>query len=174
MALQIDNALEFHKLGSTLAGLGISHYMSAPYSHQQMGHAERRHCHLIDTMIAMCSSCDASKWIMGFRGSCTMLCLQPESHATSRWKVSTGNSIWKIVGISQATCIWHSVLSVFAPIQIKQVGGKIGVVHLRWLFHESRLLYIFFDPVDRRVYFSRDVSFNESNFLLNKNFDSRL
>jgi len=43
LAVQTDNAREFQKLGKKLAELGISHRMSAPYSHQQMGFVEWRH-----------------------------------------------------------------------------------------------------------------------------------
>lgn len=53
LALQTNNALEFRKIGQRLAELGINQRMSAPYSHQQMGHVKRRHRHLIDTTIMM-------------------------------------------------------------------------------------------------------------------------
>lgn len=53
LTLQTDNALEFHKLERCLAELGISHRMSALYSHQQMGPVERHHHHIIDTTITM-------------------------------------------------------------------------------------------------------------------------
>lgn len=36
-----------------MTGLGITHHLSYPYSHQQMGAVERRHCHLVDTAITM-------------------------------------------------------------------------------------------------------------------------
>lgn len=53
LAIQIDNTKEYLKLGKCLAQLGISHRISAPYSHQQMGSVEQRHRHLIDTTITM-------------------------------------------------------------------------------------------------------------------------
>lgn len=71
-ALQSDNALEFKKLGRRLEELGIHHRFSASHSHQQMGHAERRHKHLVDTTITMLNHAQlpASMWDFGVLTSC--------------------------------------------------------------------------------------------------------
>lgn len=72
LALQTNDALEFRKLGKRLAKLGVSHRISAPYSHQQMGHVKRRHRHQIDTTITMINHAKLppSMWDFGVLMAC--------------------------------------------------------------------------------------------------------
>jgi hypothetical protein len=44
---------EYHKLHNFFECIGISHHVSCPYTHQQSGSAERKHCHIIETGLAL-------------------------------------------------------------------------------------------------------------------------
>lgn len=61
--LQSDTALEFKKLGQWLEELRIEHRLSTPYLHQQMGHVEQKHKHLVDTTIAMINHAQLSQYV---------------------------------------------------------------------------------------------------------------
>lgn len=49
-AKRIDNALDFfkHECASLFASLGILHQSSCPYTPQQNGIVERKHCHILN------------------------------------------------------------------------------------------------------------------------------
>jgi hypothetical protein len=53
LAIQTDGGGEYQKMNSFLAQKGIIHYLSCPHAHQQNGHAERKHRHIVEVVLAL-------------------------------------------------------------------------------------------------------------------------
>lgn len=52
-SVQTDWGGEYHNLHTYFQSIGIIHRVSCPHTHQQEGCAERKHCHLTDTTLAL-------------------------------------------------------------------------------------------------------------------------
>jgi DNA-directed RNA polymerase specialized sigma54-like protein len=52
-SLQRDCGVEYHKLNSFFARIGISHLISCPHTHQQNGAAERKYRHIVDVCLSL-------------------------------------------------------------------------------------------------------------------------
>jgi histone deacetylase 1/2 len=53
LAMQIDWGGDYQKLNSFLQRVGISYLVSCPHAHQQNGHAERKHRHIVEVGLSL-------------------------------------------------------------------------------------------------------------------------
>lgn len=165
-ALQKDNTLEFQKLGHRLSELGIDHRMSAPYSHQQMGHVERRHMHLIDTALSLINHTKLPKsmWDFVVNKSCYLYNRNPTPLLNNRsllealFQRTSEYAKFKVIGYK------------FFPCLRSYRSNKLDAKSVPCIFvgyssqHDA---YLYFDPATHLIFISRDVVFDEWDFSLN-------
>lgn len=166
-AIQTDNALEFRKLGRRMSEPGIDHQMSTPYSHQQMGHVERRHRHLIDTTIFLINHANFPPSLWDF--SVLIVCylynrnLTPLLHGRSSLKVLFNRTpeyakLW-VFGYKCFPCL--------RPYRANNLDIKlVPCIFVDYSVQQDA--YLCLDPATRQIFTSRDIVFDELDFSLNK------
>jgi hypothetical protein len=75
ISVQSDWGGEYQNLNSFFQKLGISHRVSCPYTHQQNGAAERKHCHIVETGLTLLAhaSIPFLYWSDAFTISCFLI-----------------------------------------------------------------------------------------------------
>lgn len=166
-SLQINNALEFQKLGRRLSELGVAHRMSAPYSHQQKGHVERQHRHLIDTTIALINHAGLPQSMSNF--SVLMTSYLYNRNPTS---LLQGRSPLEVMFGRMPE---YAKLCIFGyksfPCLHSYRANKLEVKSLPCIFvgySPQHDVYLYLDQASHRIFTSRNVVFGEEDFLLNK------
>lgn len=53
VSVQSDNRSEFSLFKTSLTSIGISYRLSCPHTHHQMGTAERKHRHIVETGLSL-------------------------------------------------------------------------------------------------------------------------
>jgi histone deacetylase 1/2 len=73
--VQSDWGGEYEKLNPFFHGLGISHRVSCPHTHQQNGTAERKHRHIVETGLTLLAhaSVPLSYWNDAFSTACFLI-----------------------------------------------------------------------------------------------------
>jgi histone deacetylase 1/2 len=73
--VQSDWGGEYEKLHPFFHGLGISHRVSCPHTHQQNGTAERKHRHIVETGLTLLAhaSVPLSYWNDAFSTACFLI-----------------------------------------------------------------------------------------------------
>lgn len=169
LAVQTDNALEFCKLGRCLTELGIVHRHSVPYSHQQMGHVERRHRHIVDTSIALLHHAKLLPSMSEFR--VTTACylynrnptpiLQGRSPLKALFGKVPEYDKMKVFG-----CVCYPCLRPYRAHKLDLKSKPC--VFVGYSVENNEYLYL--EPESHRIYSSRDVVFDEVSFSLNSCF----
>lgn len=160
-----DGGGEFtsNEFKSYLANHGISHQISCPHTPQQNGVVERKHRHIIETVISLLSqsSLDYSFWPFAAQTAVTLINLLPTSVLS--WKSP-----------------WFTLYSSFLNLTYIKIFGCACYPNLRpYIAHklEPRTKecifigypsqskgYLCLDPLTNCVYTSRHVVFDESKF----------
>ena len=79
--VQFDWGGEYHPLKKFFQIYGITHPVSYPHMHQQNGVVERKHCHLMETGLALlyCAQIPLQYWEDAFQTACYMINRLPTS-----------------------------------------------------------------------------------------------
>lgn len=158
--------LEYRKLGKRLAELGISHRLSAPYSHQQMGHVKRRHRHLINTKVAMLNQTSLLANLWDF-GVLLLLFIQPKSNVASCRQFSPFEQLLdRALEYKKLRVFWSRCYPCLRPYRSNKLDVKSKLcIFIGYTLSQD--CYLCLEPTSRRIFASREVFFNELDFSLN-------
>lgn len=167
LAIQTDNACEFWKLGHQLAKLGIQHQLSVPYSHQQMGHVEHRHRHIIDTNITMLNHAGlpSSMWDFGIVAASYIYNRNPTSVLNGKspyealFKKIPDYGKLRVFGCKAFPC-----LRAYRANKLDRKSTSCTFLG----YSVDNDAYLCLDPESHRMYVSRDVVFDELDFSQNR------
>jgi hypothetical protein len=74
-SVQTDWGGEYRRLNTYFQSIGIIHRLSCPHTYQQQGCVEKKHCHLIDTTLALIAESNFPKtfWDEACLTSCYLI-----------------------------------------------------------------------------------------------------
>jgi hypothetical protein len=163
LAVQTDWGGEYQSLSHFFSRIGISHHVSCPHAHQQNGSAERKHRHIVEVGLSILAhaSMPLKYWDEAFLTAVFLINRLPSR------VISNETPYERLLG-SQPD---YSFLRTFGCA----VWPNLRPFNTRKLqFRSKRCVFLGYsnrhkgfkclDPLEGRIYISRDVVFDESVF----------
>jgi hypothetical protein len=163
LQVQTDWGGEFRSLNTFFHKLGIIHRVSCPHTHQQQGCVERKHCHIIDTTLALLAESHVPKrfWDEACQTLCYLINRLPTptlQHKSPFQKLFNRSPDYKFLRIFGCVCFPN-----LRPYnQHKFEFRSQECVFLG--YSRNHKGYKCFHIPTGRMYISRDVVFHESTF----------
>jgi histone deacetylase 1/2 len=161
--VQSDWGGEYEKLHPFFHGLGISHRVSCPHTHQQNGTAERKHRHIVETGLTLLAhaSVPLSYWNDAFSTACFLINRLPSrtidiQTPLQRLLLETPNyTFFKVFG-----CACWPHICQYNNHKLEFCSKKCVFLGYSSLHKGYKCLHV----PSNRVYISRDVIFDEHVF----------
>jgi len=161
--VQSDWGCEYRSLSKILQQKGITYRLLCPHTHQQNGNVERKHCHIVETGLALLSHAKMPLhfWDDAFVTACYLINRMPNLslHQNSPFEIlfhsSPDYGFLKVFGCA----CWPN----FCPYN----KHKLQPRSLQCIFMGYNLCHKGYKCVHlptKRIYFSRDVIFQETTF----------
>lgn len=159
----------FANWGKDWKNWGISHRLSVPYSHQQMGRVERHHRHIIDTNIALLKHAKMPPVMWEF-GVTTACCLYNRNPTPILQGCSPIAALFgKIPEYDRMRVFGCVCCPCLRPYRTHKLDQKsTSCVFVGYSIQNNG--YLCLEPNSHQIFASRDVVFDELNFSLNKCF----
>lgn len=160
--IQSDGGGEFKPLTKFLAPLGITHRFSCPYTHHQNGIVERKHCHIVETGLALLahSKLPFKYWDHSFVTAAYLINRLPSASLQNKSPYS----------ILMNKSLDYSSLRAFGcscfPFLRPYTSHKLS-------FRSQKCIFLGYSSVhkgykclsaDGHIYISKDVQFHEARF----------
>lgn len=161
--LYSDNGGEFIALRRFLSTHGISHLTTPPHTPEHNGMSERKHRHVVETGLSLLSSAQMplTYWPLAFATAVFLINRLPTpilSHISPFQKLfSTPPNYHKLRTFG---CLCFPWLRPYAPNKLEQ--RSVSCVFVGYSLTQSA--YQCLDPVSGRLYISRHVRFNETQY----------
>ncbi|KAM1757600.1 hypothetical protein ACFX11_006838 [Malus domestica] len=163
--LQSDGGGEYigHQLQTFLAAKGISHHLSCPYTPEQNGLAERKHRHIIETTITLLqtSHLPAPFWSCASQTSVYLINRMPSQtlNQKSPFEMLYGS----VPDVSHLKVFGCSCYPLLRPLTTTKLQPR--TIKCIFLGYASKYKgYICYAANKKKVYISRHVLFDESEF----------
>ena len=158
-----DNGGEFLALRSFLATHGISHLTTPPHTPELNGLSERKHRHIVETGLSLLSaaSLPLTFWPQAFATSVFLINRMPTpvllNQSPFQKLFQTPPNYLKLRTFG---CLCYPWLRPYAPNKLE--NRSLPCVFIGYSLTQSA--YLCLEPVSGRVYVSRHVRFNETEF----------
>lgn len=161
--LYSDNGGEFLALRSFLASHGISHLTTPPHTPEHNGMSERKHRHIVETGLSLLSTAQMplTYWPEAFATAVYLInrLTTPLLAHQSPYK-KLFNQDPNYLKLRTFGCLCYPWLRPYAPNKLE--NRSIPCIFIGYSLTQSA--YMCLDPTSGRVYTSRHVRFNETNF----------
>ena len=161
--LYSDNGGEFIALKSYLSLHGISHYTTAPHTHQQNGVSERRHRHLVETGLTLLhdANLDFSYWPYAFQTASYLINRQPTPllHGKSPLEVLFGQPP-NYLKFKKFGCICYPFTRPYNSNKMQPKSQTC--IFLGYSLTQNE--YKCFEPTTKKFFTSRHVLFDEHKY----------
>jgi hypothetical protein len=165
--VQSDWGGEFRSLSKFFESCGIAHRLSCPHTHQQNGAVERKHCHIVETGLALLyhANLPLRFWDDAFQTACYLINRLPTTILKNKTPFETlfnSSPDYSLLKIFGCAC-WPNL----RPYNSNKLQPRsLQCVFLSYsLRHKG---YRCFHVPTSRLYISRDVIFQESIFPFQK------
>nr|AAT85031.1 putative polyprotein [Oryza sativa Japonica Group]ABF96679.1 retrotransposon protein, putative, Ty1-copia subclass [Oryza sativa Japonica Group] len=167
VAMQTDWGGEYQKLHSFFNKVGITHHVSCPHTHQQNGSAERKHRHIVEVGLALLaySSMPLKFWGEAFLSAVYLINRTPSRvlHDVSPLERLLGHKPdYNALRVFGCAC-WPN-LRPYNKHKLQFRSTTCTFLGYSTLHKGFKCL----DPSTGRVYISRDVVFDETQFPFTK------
>ena len=167
IAMQTDWGGEYEKLNSFFQQIGISHHVSCPHTHQQNGSAERKHRHIVEVGLALLAnaSMPLKFWDEAFLTAVHLINMWPSrtiSNETPTERLLHVTPDYQTLRVFGCAC-WPNL----RPYNSRKLSFRSKqCVFLGYSAQHKGVKCL--DVSTGRVYISRDVVFDETQFPFEK------
>ena len=152
-----------NKLQNFLAAKCISHHLSCPYTPEQNGLAERKHCHIIETTITLLQTSHllAPFWSFACQTSVYLVNRMPSQ--TLNQKSPFEMLYCSVPDVSHLKVFGCCCYPLLRPLTSTKLQPR--TIKCIFLGYASKYEgYLCYEVIKKKVYISRHVLFDESEF----------
>lgn len=163
ISLFTDNGGEYIALTKYLQDQGISHFTTPPHTPEQNGVAERRHRHIVETVLSLLhhAQLPLTFWSHAFQTTDYLINRLPTSilHHISPYEKLYNNSP-TYTKLKPFGCLCYPWLRPYAATKLHPRSAKCIFLG----YSPSKFAFKCYDPSTHKLYHSRHVEFIESIF----------
>jgi hypothetical protein len=169
--VQSDNGGEFRPLQTSLTAMGVSYRLSCPHTQHQMGSVERKHHHIVETILTLATATiPFTYWDSAFETATYFINWLPSKVTKQKspfeylFKLSLDYKFLKFCGCECWPFLhpYNSTKLAFRSQSCVFIG-----------YSKNHLKYKCLHIPSGRIYIARHVIFNEQNFPFSKSVPNR-